>query len=181
MKTFEERKEEVLRRSDVRIRRRNIIARNIAAVCIPLILTVAAVMLRPNFQITTVNPETGTSTGSTTPVITTRPGHGMGSQCSVTVSKNGQLLIHDDETAVEAILVSLEAICAREQEPVVENFGSDQQTTPSSLSWKITVLQDDTSTVYSLDGDRLMLNGKTWLLTESEKQTLCRLLGLPTM
>lgn len=176
MKTFEERKEEVLRRSDARIRRRNIITRRIAALCIPVVLTVSVLLTQPR-STPTVNPETIT----TAPQFTDTPESALGSERTVTVSKSGQLLIHEDDTAVDAIVAALDTICAREQEPVIENFGGDLQTTPSSLAWMITVLQEDTSTVYCLDGDRLTLNGKTWLLTDSEKQTLCRLLGLPTM
>ena len=174
MKTFEERKEEVLRRSDARIRRRNIITRRIAALCIPVVLTVSVLLTQPR-STPTVNPETIT----TAPQFTDTPESALGSERTVTVSKNGQLLIHEDDTAVDAIVAALDTIRARKPDPVVESFGD--QTVTSSLPCRITVREDDVATVYTLDGSQLTLNGKTWLLTDSEKQTLCRLLGLPTM
>jgi hypothetical protein len=176
MRTIEERKEEVLRRSDARIRRRNAITRRIAALCIPVVLTSAVLLLQPR-STPTVNPEAVT----TTPPFTAAPESAMGSERTVTVSKNGQLLIHEDDTAVDAIVAALDVICAREHKPVIENFGGDLHTTPSSLGWKITVFEEGDSVVYTLDGSQLVLDGKTWLLTIEELQTLCRLVGLPPM
>lgn len=174
MRTFEERKEEVLRRSDARIRRRNAITRRIAALCIPVVLTTAVLLLQPR-STPAVNPEAVT----TAPPFTAAPESAMGSERTVTVSKNGQLLIHEDDTAVDAIVAALDAICAREPDPVVESFGD--QTVTSSLPCRITVREDDVTTVYNLDGSQLILDGKTWLLTIEELQTLCRLVGLPPM
>ena len=106
MRTFEERKEEIIRRSEARIRKRNSLTRRIAALCIPLVLTVGVLVLRPTP--TPAGPE-----AVTTPNFTPSPEQAMGSDRTVTVSKNGQLVIHEDDTAVTAIITTLDTICSR--------------------------------------------------------------------
>ena len=171
MRTFEERKEEIIRRSEARIRKRNSLTRRIAALCIPLVLTVGVLVLRPTP--TPAGPET-----VTTPNFTPSPEQAMGSDRTVTVSKNGQLVIHEDDTAVTAIITTLDTICSRLPKPVVDNF--EDMTITSRTPWRITLLEEGRSVVYILDGNELRLNGKTWLLSESERNTLYPLLGLPS-
>ena len=199
MRNFEERKAEVFRRSEKRIKERKQRRNHILMACIPLVLciTILGAFLRPN-----ITPDGATDPGDTRPVV-----DGMGNPiqfpsltcpiAEITVSSNGFLQSYTKAEDLLLISDKLYSYCTRapssngntdsvvDEDDVPRDNGEDVSGSimdSANAAYTITmVTHEGEKTEYQLSGNTLknLNTNQTYTLSQTQVNELRELLGIP--
>ena len=199
MRNFEERKAEVFRRSEKRIKERKARRKHILMACIPLVLciTILGAFLRPN-----VTPDGVADPGDTRPAV-----DGMGSPiqspsltypiAKITVSGNDFSISHTEVADLLLISDQLYSYGTRapssngntdsvvDEDDVPKDNGEDVSGSimdSANAAYTITmVTHEGVKTEYQLVGNTLtnLTTNQTYKLTQTQANELCTLLGIP--
>ena len=198
MRNFEERKAEVFRRSEKRIKERKARRNHILMACIPLVLciTILGAFLRPN-----VTPDGAAEPGDTRPVV-----DGMGSDgftslscpiAKITVSGNNFSISHTEVADLLLISDQLYSYGTRapssngttdnvvDEDDVPKDNGEDVSGSimdSANAAYTITmVTHEGVKTEYQLVGKNLtnLTTNQTYKLTQTQANELRTLLGIP--
>ena len=198
MRNFEERKAEVFRRSEKRIKERKARRNHILMACIPLVLciTILGAFLHPN-----VTPDGAADPGDTSPVV-----DGMGSDgftslscpiAKITVSGNNFSISHTEVADLLLISDQLYSYGTRapssngttdtvvDEDDVPKDNGEDVSGSimdSANAAYTITmVTHEGVKTEYQLVGKTLtnLTTNQTYKLTQTQANELRTLLGIP--
>ena len=193
MRNFEERKAEVFRRSEKRIKERKQRRNHILMACIPLVLciTILGAFLRPN-----VTPDGAAEPGDTRPVV-----DGMGSDgftslfcpiAKITVSANNFSISHTEVADLLLISDQLYSYGTRapssngttdtvvDEDDVPKDNGEDMDSANDAYTITM-VTHEGVKTEYQLVGKTLtnLTTNQTYKLTQTQANELRTLLGIP--
>ena len=198
MRNFEERKAEVFRRSEKRIKERKQRRNHILMACIPLVLciTILGAFLRPN-----ITPDGAADPGDTRPVV-----DGMGSDgfaslscpiAKITVSGNNFSISHTEVADLLLISDQLYSYGTRapssngttdnvvDEDDVPQDNGEDVSGSimdSANAAYTITmVTHEGEKTEYQLSGNTLknLNTNQTYTLSQTQVNELRELLGIP--
>ena len=198
MRNFEERKAEVFRRSEKRIKERKARRNHILMACIPLVLciTILGAFLHPN-----VTPDGAADPGDTSPVV-----DGMGSDgftslscpiAKITVSGNNFSISHTEVADLLLISDQLYSYGTRapssngttdtvvDEDDVPKDNGEDVSGSimdSANAAYTITMItHEGVKTEYQLVGKTLtnLTTNQTYKLTQTQANELRTLLGIP--
>ena len=198
MRNFEERKAEVFRRSEKRIKERKQRRNHILMACIPLVLciTILSAFLRPN-----VTPDGAADPGDTRPVVDGMGNDGFTSlSCpiaKITVSGNNFSISHTEVADLLLISDQLYSYGTRapssngttdtvvDEDDVPKDNGEDVSGSimdSANAAYTITmVTHEGVKTEYQLVGKNLtnLTTNQTYKLTQTQANELRTLLGIP--
>lgn len=197
MRNFEERKAEVFRRSEKRIKERKQRRNHILMACIPLVLciTILGAFLRPN-----VTPDGAADPGDTRPVVDGMGSDGFaslscpiakisvsGNDLSLSITEVSDLLLISDKLysygtrAPSSNGITNEEVVDRAPEDNAEDVSGSIMDSTETVYTITLVMREGEKTEYLLSGNTLKdLNAdQTYTLSQTQVDELQELLGIP--